>query len=191
MSHTKIISLMAILAVGAGLVYVIGFRSIDKSGNQESTKGQQISDETVDISDIRAEEPIPVPSEKKIPFAQFIGQGGSYKCTVQQYVENFESKGTTYVHNGMVRGEFTTAVDGMNMDSQMILRDGYTYSWSSMMPTMGFKISVQPPENVDTGAPATNSYAFNAEQIGDYDCEVWTPDMSKFEVPTNITFKSI
>ena len=183
------------LAVGvvlvAGLVLLVGPSSKNEAGTQESTNSEQISNSTNNTPATVTEEIPTVPSGKKIPFAEFINRGGSYTCTVEQYVENIDSKGKTYIHNGMIRGEFTSVMEGTTVDSTMILRDGYTYTWSSMMPTMGFKVAAQPPENVNTDTSTSGTYSFNAEQIGDYNCESWTPDLSQFELPEGVVFTTL
>src|SRR3989344_8600079 len=128
--------------------------------------------------------------EKKMAFAEFIKQDGAYKCTVTQNVEGTSTQGTTYINNGMVRGEFKTEVKGMSVDSNMIVRDGYTYAWSSAAPTMGFKAKVM-MDSTNADAFASGSYSWNAEQIGDYNCEVWTADEAKFVLPKGVTFKEM
>ena len=83
-----------------------------------------------------------------------------------------------------------TTYAGQKVDTAFIVRDGYSYTWTSMMPTMGFKVKVAASAG-DTGAQASGSYAWNAETIGDYNCEAWTTDESKFAIPTSVTFKAI
>jgi len=89
----------------------------------------------------------------------------------------------------MVRGEFAVQTQGMNIDSNMIVRDGYTYIWSSMMQGMGFKskaVASDSATNPETGT--LGSYAWDAEQIGDYNCEAWNPDVTIFTLPEGVIF---
>jgi hypothetical protein len=130
------------------------------------------------------------PSGKKMSFDAFIKQGGSYMCTVNQNVEGIESKGTVYVNGGNVRGDFKTSVSGMNIDTMFLTKDGYSYSWSSMMPGKGYKAKVT-ASGGGTGAGTSGQYSFNAEQIGDYNCEVWAVDSSKFAMPSGVVFTEI
>lgn len=131
------------------------------------------------------------PAGKKMAFSEFIKQGGSYKCTVNQSVGGVTSQGITYISGDMIRGEYKTNVQGMDVSSMMIVRDGYTYSWTSMMPNTGFKVKVAANATGDTSAAASGQYSFNAEQIGDYNCEAWTADASMFTVPTDVKFQEI
>ena len=135
-----------------------------------------------------------VPAEgKKMAFSQFMKSNtGSYKCTVNQYVQNMETKGTVYINSGMIKGEFATTVAGQNITSNFIVRDGFSYTWSSAMPTMGFKVKVVEPTTGATGsAEASGTYAFNGDQIGDYNCEDWQASDAMFTVPTSVTFKAL
>jgi len=129
---------------------------------------------------------------KKMAFSQFIKQDfGPYKCEVKQALSDFESTGTVYMNEGKLRGEFSTVAEGRKMDSSFIMKEGYTYNWSSIVP-MGVKVKI--PEKGMTGDINTNTsgtYSWNAEQIGEYNCEEWKVDEAMFELPTNIKFTEI
>ncbi len=128
-----------------------------------------------------------VPSGKKMAFASFVKQGGSYQCTVHQYVNDTDTVGDVYLDNGKIRGEFKTTYNGMNIDTSFIVRDGYTYTWTSAMPTMGFKAPVVDSETTGS-ADTSGTYSWNNDQIGDYDCKAWAADQSKFAIPTSVKF---
>lgn len=129
-------------------------------------------------------------TSKKMAFSEFVKQGGSYKCEVKQSMNDFENSGTVYINGGNIRGEFTNIAEGKTINSSFISKDGYMYSWSSALPTMGFKMQVN-PTGTSTGADASGTYSWNANQIGDYNCVAWTLDASKFELPAGITFKAV
>lgn len=124
---------------------------------------------------------------KKMAFSQFVKEGGSYKCEVKQSITDFDNTGTVYLSDGNMRGEFSTVAEGKTMDTSFIFKDEYMYSWSSALPNMGFKMKVDP--TVDAGSDASGTYSWNADQIGDYNCEVWTTDSSKFALPSGVTFQ--
>lgn len=128
-------------------------------------------------------------SGKKMAFAQFVKQGGSYECTVNQYVENIESKGHVFIDGGRIRTEYSVDYQGTSMDGIVIIKDGFAYTWGSMMP-MGIKVPIKDDGvNVDAGARGT--YSWNAEQIGDYDCKAWNVDEAKFTLPAGINFQEL
>ncbi len=131
-------------------------------------------------------------SGKKMAFSDFAKQGGSYKCTVTQYIDQGmtqSTEGTVYLDGGKIRGEYSTKVQGMSIDTSVIVRDGFAYTWTSMSPT-GYKIAVKDQAG-DTNASANGSYSWNDKMIGDYNCESWSADQSKFAVPTSVTFQEI
>ena len=120
-------------------------------------------------------------------------KGGAYTCTVNQSVQNMETKGIVYISGDSVSGNFSTNVGGMNISSMFIIKDGYSYSWSSAAPTMGIKTKIAAQGNSGTKNTAgmAGSYSWNSEQIGDYSCEPWTVDQSKFVPPATVTFTSV
>lgn len=125
-------------------------------------------------------------SGKKMAFSQFIKQGGTYKCTVNQSVDEKTTSGTIFIGKDMMRGTFQTQVAGKQMMTNILVRDGYTHMWSDDMP-----VAIKMPmmqNGVDTNAGASGSYAWNAEQIGDYDCAVWNADQATFSLPVGIQF---
>lgn len=131
------------------------------------------------------------PAGKKMAFMSFVKQGGSYKCEVHQTVSGVDTVGTTYINGGMIRGEYNTKVQGMSIDTTFIVRDGYTYTWNSMLAGQGFKSKVVENVGGDASAGASGSYGFDENAIGDYNCEAWTADSSKFVVPASISFKVV
>lgn len=168
-------TLLKVLIVGA--VVVGGYMYFEANKNKEGEMTSQTNENTNIES-----------TGKKMAFAEFMKQGGSYKCTVRQSVNNMDSNGTVFVSNGMVRGSFTTTVSGKETVSNILVRDGYTYVWSPDMP-IAMKIAI-PKNEVDANinADTSGSYGWNAEQIGDYNCENWNEDQSTFVVPTGIQF---
>jgi hypothetical protein len=110
---------------------------------------------------------------KKMAFSEFIKQGGAYKCDVKQSMSDMENSGTVYIDGTMISGEYSTIAEGRKMDTNFILKDGYSYTWSSTLPGMGFKIKIPESANDNVDASASGDYSWNANQIGDYNCEPW------------------
>jgi hypothetical protein len=78
-----------------------------------------------------------------------------------------ENNGTVYLNAGNIRGDFSTIAEGRKMDSSFIMKDGYTYNWSSFAPTMGVKVKVNTTTDGDTNTQTSGTYSWNAEQIGE------------------------
>lgn len=164
------------LLVG-GVVVVGGYMYFGGSADVVENNLNQIVNETNQNS-----------AGKKMAFTEFLKQGGAYKCSVSQNIEGTESAGTVYVNQGLVRGSFATQMEGQKITSDMLVRDGFSYVWSSASPT-GFKVSVAVSEGEgDTTTGTMGAYSWNADQIGNYNCEPWAADPSVFTVPSNIQF---
>jgi hypothetical protein len=175
-----------VIAIVVGVVVVLGGAYYAMRGTSESVK---------DTNSIAVGEPNPsAPTEntsgKKMSFDAFMKQGGSYMCTVNQNVQGMESKGTVYINGGNIRGDFKTSVSGMNIDTMFLTKDGYSYSWSSMMAGKGFKVAVKGASG-NTSTQTSGQYSFDASQIGEYDCQPWTVDQSKFAMPSGVVFTEI
>jgi hypothetical protein len=170
----------------AGVLIVGGYFAFNSKSEQESAFTNMANENKVE----ERTPTTPTASGKKIPFSELVKkQDGAYKCTVNQNMGGTDTQGTAYINQGMIRGEFNTKFQTMNIDSTFIVRDGFTYTWTSMLPNTGFKSKVSTDVSyVNPNASASGSYDFNSELIGDYDCQPWTVDMSKFVIPTNITF---
>lgn len=180
---TKIIASIAVVVVVAVVAGVI-FKPNDSQApteNAEKTSTAPASETTQ----------TPAESGKKMAFSEFIKQGGAYKCTINQSVAGVDTVGTTYINGGLIRGEYKTQTQGINVTSSLVVRDGYTYTWTSMAPTMGFKAKVAETAGANTGAAMSASYSWNAEQIGDYSCEAWSAEASMFVVPSSVTFREV
>lgn len=128
---------------------------------------------------------------KKIAFSELVKQGGSYKCDVKQAMSDFENSGTVYMNGSNLRGDFSTIAEGRPIDTSFIFRDGYSYTWSSALSTMGFKMKVPANAEMNGAIDASGTYGWSANQIGDYNCEPWTVDQSKFALPAGMTFTEI
>jgi arginyl-tRNA synthetase len=125
-------------------------------------------------------------SGKKIPFKDFLTKGGSYKCEVNQSVSTMTAKGTVYMNEGNIRLEMSSTLSGQTINTTMIARDGYMYSWTDIAAKKGFKTKM-----VTSGSETsttTKVYTWDGGQIGDYSCEDWKADVTLFDVPKGITF---
>ena len=109
------------------------------------------------------------------------------ECTFNLDTQYASSKGTVFVADGNVRGNFTISITAMNnssLEAFMIADQTTSYVWSSLS-TQGFKV----PLNKNTQATTTqtnNGISYN--QTLSYNCKSWVKDVSVFIPPTNITF---
>jgi hypothetical protein len=174
--NKTLLTILAVVVIGAGAYF-----ALNKSS---STDEAQVSSSVTPNASTSSQ-----PSGKKMSFSSFLqNDKGSYKCVVNQDVQGITSTGTVYISNGNVSGKFSTTAQGMNIDTNFVTKDGYSYTWSSLSKT-GFKVKVNTEKGeVNPTNGTSGTYSWNAEQIGDYDCQDWNADASVFAVPTSITF---
>lgn len=139
-----------------------------------------------------AQENEPVTSQdagRKMAFSDLVKQGGTHTCSVVQNVNGAETRGMTYVHQGNLRGEFTSVYEGKDIVVSFIVQDGYTYLWNTLMK-QGFKFKNQTGGTTST-TTLTASPEVYLSTITDYTCDEWTYDASKFNLPAGITFEEV
>ncbi len=119
-------------------------------------------------------------------FAALLAAGGSRSCDVLVANEESPATGVVYVSGTDVRSDFTAKpaiMNGAEVTAHMIQTGGYIYSWTDLVP-QGVKVKTDAAAS--TGQSMSSAIDPNAEV--QYDCSVWVPDASKFEVPDSITF---
>lgn len=124
-------------------------------------------------------------------FLDFVNSKESFECTVTQNVQGISSNGTVFISEGKIRGEFQTETQGMKINSSMVVKDGYTYSWTSMMPSVVYKAKVASGEISQQNTQMSGSYSFDARQIGSYDCKETSVNDSRFELPQGVSLVDI
>jgi hypothetical protein len=185
MNKTIIISLLGIIIV-AGAIFVFVTRQPSNTNIPvDISEVVPMNDQSSETS--LATAPTATPVGKKMAFGDFVKQGGSYKCTVSEYLtpQRTESvTGTIHLSNRLVRGDFSFDYQGTNMKTSFIVRDGFVYTW---IPgeTTGYKGQAQEQ------APAQGMSSWTPDMIGDYDCQPSVVRAEMFTTPANVTFKSI
>lgn len=127
-------------------------------------------------------------SGKKMAFSEFMKQGGAYKCTVTQTVATMTTEGTVYLYDSKVKADFAMSVAGQSIKTSMIIRDGYSYTWTSNTPTKGFKTKIVGSTTEGSSTAPKGTYTWDGSQIGEYDCNSWVAVDSIFELPSTVVF---
>ncbi len=115
--------------------------------------------------------------------AELASRGGSYRCSVSQESDVAATVGTVLVDGSRVRGDFTSTVfaaGGISVETHIIIRDDYTYTWTPIAPT-GFRARVAQGDSAGD-ASLSGQYA-NLSQAYSYECDPWSVDESAFELP--------
>jgi hypothetical protein len=127
---------------------------------------------------------------KKIPFSQLLEQKGTYVCDVEKATDGNTSKGVVYIAEERIRGIFTVATGENNFDSNILILNGYTYTWMSHIKGNGYKIK---NKELIPGATTTEdtSYTWDPSSVGDYSCKEWSLDENMFTLPKDVTFVEV
>ena len=118
-----------------------------------------------------------------------IGLEKNATCTITYPISDGTAAGTVYITSDKrIRGDFTTNVEGKDIDSHMIAEGGWNYIWSSASP-QGTKMKID--ENAPSPTPGPQSQSVDVNSQVDYQCSNWSVDNSKFVPPSNIQFLEI
>lgn len=113
--------------------------------------------------------------------------GGNVTCNfdVPSDENGNSSKGTVYISNGNMRGDFQTTQDGKVTSMSMIRKGNDNYVWGDGMET-GMKMTLS-PEDLKGKTNEASKYVDLNKKV-DYRCNPWGVDSSKFNPPSNIRF---
>jgi hypothetical protein len=116
-----------------------------------------------------------------------VSGGKTVNCQVT-YPDN-KGTGSIFVADKKFAGDFDMkGADGKETSAHVISDGVDMYVWSSGLP-MGIKMSLAAAKNAAQNPQANQS--FNVNQEVNFNCNSWTPDTSKFTVPTNIQFRDM
>lgn len=116
--------------------------------------------------------------------------GTPQECTYKSSGEGFESTGTAYIGNGMMRGDFSTKTENQDVTSYTIVKDDTVYVWTEGQ-AQGFMMTYDPNFKADEYEGEANLNAPDFDQKFSYDCNSWNLDTTKFDVPSEINFASM
>jgi hypothetical protein len=191
----KIVMGLVLLLIGTGVFYgVTSYVEKDSSAIAKDENSQQVTSTTTEELSLLSATTTATGTQsvsvgangKKIPFADFLRKGGSYTCAVTEITQDVSSVGTVYFHDSLMRVELTTEVSSGPIKTNVIIKNGYTYYWTSTMPGKGYKTKTD-QSNTNNTTRATST-TWDSTKIGDYSCESWTPDDTVFDLPKSVTF---
>lgn len=188
----SIIAILLVGAVGAGAYYATNFMKDDATLASEEQSLKETVQPT-DEKEMKADTEVSgkILTEKEMSFTDLVKKGGSYECTVKQVVMGVTTEGKVYIKGGDISAKFSTSVQGKNIETSMVAKDGYSYTWSSMMPGgMKAKINVGNTET-NPQTPAAATYAFDGKDIGSYSCVATAVPLSAFDIPSTVTFTEV
>ncbi|HUQ84906.1 MAG TPA: hypothetical protein VM077_01155 [Candidatus Limnocylindrales bacterium] len=127
-------------------------------------------------------------------FPDIIGRGQDLECDWKLPTagpENPFGTGKLYTTGSKGRSEIKGTTNGIAIEADAIYKDDSAYTWITVAgTTTGFKFSKSELESMNT--EMTVEQKQQAEQIRNkmiFQCKPWTPDESKFALPTGVEFK--
>lgn len=181
MSKVLVWILVAVVVVGGGWYLLAGREGADGMMEGSETNSQE------EGSAVSGEGT----SEESLEGV--LTRGGNYLCTFESTDPNSSSKGTVYMQDEQIRGDFESSVPAVGVvESHMIATGGYVYTWTSAAPTAGFKTKA----TAQTDLPNAISTSLGGSVEGDgyaasWNCRGWVPDASKFSLPSGVTFNEL
>lgn len=182
-SGAAVVVIAAIILVGIG-AFVMMRRP---SSTTPSTSTERSTSTTTETA-------IPT-GEMSSTISDVVGKGQNLECDWKMPTSgdapNPFGAGKLYTTGNKGRSMISGSSSGMAIDGNAIYKDGEVYSWISVAgTTMGFKFDKAELESMNESMTAEQKQ--QAEQIRSemiFNCKPWTPDESKFELPTGVEFK--
>ena len=177
--------------VGLVLLLVFGYAVYAKTQNvPEVEQDTIIVDDNASSNDVNNGS-----SNMSGSIFDLIKSGDNLVCTFNTTTETGEVDGTTYISNNKMRGDFVIRDGSLTMTSSTISDGEWLYSWSSAIQ-QGMKMKLDQFADEDITNPDSPVSNENTDQTPldglkqdyEYDCDSWSVDSSKFDVPSDITF---
>lgn len=106
---------------------------------------------------------------------------GDLECQIAISGQSFSSEGEVFISGESFRGDFRSVLEGQSLESSVIKKEGFIYSWANVIP-QGYKFAV-----VEAGLEETSN--FDTTTPVNYECAPWAEvDASKFVLPADIEF---
>ena len=185
----KILSLAAVLSLGALLLAGCGQQSANQaSGTDNTAAGQAAATNTAPSTQQKSEE----------SFAgslnDLMKRGQPTKCTFSYTEASTSQQGEAYISGDQARVNTTVITNGKSSETYVIKKGTEYYIWGTEMAGKGTKFVFTDAEEKamqekSQAQGANQNVDFNKKV--DYKCSVWVPDNSLFTVPSNIQFQDM
>lgn len=192
MSKNGITLLVVIVAIVGGGYWLLTSKTINVEKSAGNPTDRMTTDDVSKIDSVDNSKTTTSDSQK---LSDVMAAGKDVVCTFTSSDPNAENSGTVFVSGKDVRGDFASDVKtvSMKIESHMIQKDGYVYTWTNTMP-QGFKAKVvmaQDSGNAMATGKMSGSQSFDFNTSYNYNCKDWQKDTSKFTLPSSIIFSEI
>lgn len=121
--------------------------------------------------------------------SSLFGMTGSYTCTISSGAPGGIARGTVYISDGNVRGDFVTVENnGQEIMVSMIQSGEYMYNWSSAA-SQGVKMKIDTGTSMSIGN--AGEAQFDTSAAVDYSCEMSSVDANLFVPPSEVQFMDL
>lgn len=173
---------VVVILLAAGLWFFLSGKTISTPATANPEANKNVTQPTLPEGDITSTMP------------DIIARGQNLVCDWKFPVESTENPfntGKLWTNGSNGRSSVTGTVSGMSMEADALYTDDTIYSWINVGGTKtGIKFNQD--EITEMNNSMTPQEKQQAEQVRAsmiFHCEPWTPDASKFVVPTDITFQ--
>ena len=182
----------AVVAIILGVIILAGVGAYVMMNRPTSSKSKSAA--TGKSAPLNKEVAVPT-GELSSTFEDLVGKGKNLECDwklpTSGTTPNPFGTGKLYTAGNRGRSMISGSASGMSIDGNGIYKDGVAYSWVSVGgTTVGFKFDKAELEKMSS--EMTPEQKQQAEQIRAkmiFQCKSWTPDESKFALPTGVEFK--
>jgi hypothetical protein len=195
LSQQGLAPLMIAIIIGViALAVAGGYYGMRRSATPVVTSTKSTSDNT--STSTTSTSPV-ITGETRSTLTDVIGRGQNLECDWKLPAsttaeENPFNAGKLWTTGNKGRSTITANLsEGMTMEGNAVYKDNTIYSWIQTAGTkMGFKFT--PSELAEMDSSMTAQQRQQAEQIKqemNFNCQPWTPDESKFELPSDVEFR--
>lgn len=182
-----IIGIVTAVLVLGGVAYTV--LTSNNSADSKSVTNATIPQGNPGTSETRIDDG----TKQKATFEQLLKTGQSMQCDWKMPSvadDAIAGSGKLYTTASMGRSMYSGTVNGITMEGNAIYKNGGVTGWMQMNGQK-FGFAMTPEEIATSNASLTEDQKKQAEQIRSemiVSCKPWTPDMSYFEIPSDITF---
>lgn len=177
MKSKKILILLLVVVLFVGGYILLRGQSTENPDNNAMNEPaeEEMTEENVDMT-----------MGKNSKLFDLLALGIPQRCSYEDLGGEYEASGTTYIGNGMIRGDYVTRINEQTQSGHTIYDGTKSYVWLDGSQT-GFVLDVgQTAEEV--GVPKEAQMGLNMEKEIDYSCVAWEIDETKFVPPGDVEF---
>jgi hypothetical protein len=183
-----IIVLLCLAAIGAGVYYLWTESSAPSSQSTAAPETPEYAQATVAAA--------PTTGEFRSSLPRLVNRGDSLECDWRMPTEMPDSPfntGKLWTMGNQGRSSINGNFNGVAMEANAIYKDSAAYTWMTFNAAKtGYKFSQSTLDSMNnnmTPEQMQQSQQIREEMI--FNCRAWTPDPTKFVLPTDVTFKEL